>query len=59
MRKEIYITAALAGASVYVLLPASVEFDIRAIAGLTIALLLRVAAIHYRWNLPFPKYHQD
>jgi uncharacterized membrane protein YeiH len=59
MRKEIYITAALAGAAVYVLLPAAIDFDIRAIAGLVVALLLRVSAIHYGWNLPFPRYDED
>lgn len=59
MRKEIYITAALAGAAVYVLLPASIGFDSRAVAGLLVALLLRVPAIHYGWNLPFPKYDEE
>ncbi|MEH6727671.1 MAG: trimeric intracellular cation channel family protein [Hyphomicrobiales bacterium] len=59
MRKEIYITAALTGAAVYVLLPATIDFDIRALAGLTVALLLRVSAIHYGWNLPFPKYDEE
>lgn len=59
MRKEIYITAALAGAAVYVLLPASIGFDIRALAGLSVALALRIPAIRYGWNLPFPKYDDE
>lgn len=59
MRKEIYITAALVGAAAYVLLPSSLGFDIRAIAGLTVALLLRVSAIHFGWSLPFPRYDEE
>nr|WP_306265394.1 trimeric intracellular cation channel family protein [Pararhizobium sp. IMCC3301] len=59
MRREIYITAALAGASVYILLPASLGFDVRGLAGLIVALVLRVSAIHFGWNLPFPKYKSD
>lgn len=59
MREEIYITAALVGAAVYVLLPASIGFDLRAIAGLSVAFLMRVCAIHYGWNLPFPRYDDE
>ena len=55
-RKEIYITAALAGSTVYVLLPLSMGFDIRALSGLTVALTLRLMSIKYGWSLPFPRY---
>jgi len=55
-RKEIYVSAALVGAAVYVLLPVSAGFEVRALAGLGAALLLRLLAIHFSWTLPFPNY---
>jgi uncharacterized membrane protein YeiH len=56
-RPEIYITAGLVGAAIYVFLPASLGFDLRAIAGLVGALSLRLLAIWFGWSLPFPKYN--
>lgn len=58
-RKEIYITAALIGSTVYVLLPTNFGFDIRALSGLTAALTLRLMSIKYGWTLPFPRYQTN
>jgi uncharacterized membrane protein YeiH len=58
-RKEIYISAALAGGAVYILMPASAGFDARAIAGLVVALSLRLFAIRFKWTLPFPNYSKN
>lgn len=55
-RKEIYVSAALVGAAAYVLIPASIGFEIRALAGFSAALSLRFFAIHFSWTLPFPNY---
>ncbi len=55
-RKEIYITAGLAGGGTYILLPAALGFDVRALTGLGVGLALRLAAIWFKWTLPFPRY---
>ncbi|NKB56556.1 MAG: trimeric intracellular cation channel family protein [Alphaproteobacteria bacterium] len=55
-RKEIYITAALAGGIVYILIPEAAGFGPRAVSGLIAALSLRLLAIRYGWSLPFPNY---
>ncbi len=55
-RKEIYISTALAGAGTFILIPASFGFDLRALAGVSVALVLRLLAIRYQWLLPFPRY---
>lgn len=54
--KELYITPALVGGAVYILLPEALGFDIRAITGLFCALILRLLAIRLQWSLPFPRY---
>lgn len=54
--KELYITPALVGGAVFVVLPEAFGFDARALAGLGAALLLRVLAIRLEWALPFPRY---
>lgn len=58
-RKEIYVSAALVGAAAYVLIPAPVGFEIRALAGFSAALSLRFFAIHFSWTLPFPNYSKS
>ncbi|MGF1455628.1 MAG: trimeric intracellular cation channel family protein [Alphaproteobacteria bacterium] len=58
-RKEIYITAALAGGGTFILVPAAWGFDARAGIGLGVGLSLRLAAIWFRWVLPFPRYDTD
>jgi uncharacterized membrane protein YeiH len=55
-RKEIYITAALAGGATFILLPQNLGFDIRAICGLGVGLILRLMAMRLGWALHFPKY---
>lgn len=55
-RSEIYISAALLGAAIFVVLPESLGFNIRAISGAGAALLLRLLAIRYSWSLPYPRY---
>lgn len=57
-RREIYVSAALLGGAVFILLPAETGFDIRAICGLVAALLLRLCAIRWQWTLPFPNYRE-
>ncbi len=58
-RKEIYVTAALVGAGIYIGAPktlkiASVDFGM--VAGLAGAFALRIVAIRKGWSLPFPRY---
>lgn len=55
LKQEIYITAALLGAAVFVSLNAlGMSRDISAIAGFIAAFLLRAAAL--TWNLSLPRY---
>ncbi len=54
--KELYITPALMGGAIYILLPASLGFDLRAISGLVAALVLRLLAMKRGWSMPFPRY---
>ena len=56
--KELYITPALVGGAVLVLLPDSLGFDLSALAGGTAALALRLLAMRYRWTMPFPRYRE-
>lgn len=53
LRREIYITAALLGASVFVILQMfEVHFWPSALAGFVSAFTLRACAIHFGWSLP-------
>lgn len=54
LRQEIYITAAILGALVYVLIPPDIAFDIRLVAAVGAALGLRLIAIWRGWSLNFP-----
>ncbi|MEE4349195.1 MAG: trimeric intracellular cation channel family protein [Pacificimonas sp.] len=54
--KELYISPALLGGAVFVLLPVDLGFEVRALAGLAAALVLRFAAIMMSLTLPFPRY---
>lgn len=56
LQREIYITAGLVGAALFVLLPEALSFEIRALAGIALAFGLRLLAIVYNWSLPFPRY---
>lgn len=52
-RPEIYLTAALAGAAVFVgLMRAGIDNDIALVGGFTAAFLLRAAALYWGWSLP-------
>jgi uncharacterized membrane protein YeiH len=55
-RREIYVSAALLGGAVFILLPAETGFDMRAVAGLVAGLILRLCAIRWGWSFPFPHY---
>lgn len=56
MRREIYISAALAGACTFVLLEAlNVPTIYSVLAGSSIAFLIRGGALHYGWVLPAHK----
>lgn len=55
LRQEIYISAAILGALVYVLIPPDIAFDVRLIASVGAALSLRLVAIWRGWSLNFPK----
>ncbi|MFD0916450.1 trimeric intracellular cation channel family protein [Pseudahrensia aquimaris] len=59
LQEEIYITAALAGAALYIILPQSIGFELRASAGFVFAFALRMLAIRYNWSLPFPRYDDE
>ena len=53
LRKEIYVTAALAGASAYVALVAlGVANALATAAGFALCFAIRALALHYRWSLP-------
>jgi len=54
--KELYITPALLGGAIFILLPTSIGFDLRALSGLLAALTLRLLAMNLSWSMPFPKY---
>ncbi len=54
--KELYITRALLGGAIFILLPITIGFDLRALSGLFMALAVRLSAIKLGWSLPFPKY---
>ena len=56
LRKEVYVTAAIAGAIVFVgLVGLKVPKDIAAIAGFATCLSIRALALHYGWSLPVYK----
>ena len=53
LRKEIYVTAALAGATMFVgLLGLRVPGIIAAVAGFTTCFMIRALALHFGWSLP-------
>jgi uncharacterized membrane protein YeiH len=53
LRREVYVTAALTGAAVFVgLNGAGLPRDPAAVAGILTAFTIRGLAIHYRWSLP-------
>jgi uncharacterized membrane protein YeiH len=53
LRKEIYVTAALAGAMVFVgLIALNVPRDIAAVAGFAACFVIRALALIYGWSLP-------
>jgi uncharacterized membrane protein YeiH len=52
-RKEIYATACLAGAALYVLLDHfKVNADISAFSGIITVIVIRLLAVNYGWSLP-------
>ncbi|MGB7405995.1 MAG: trimeric intracellular cation channel family protein [Pacificimonas sp.] len=54
--KEIYVSAALLGAAVYLVVPEALGFGPRVCAGVGAALILRLLSLRYAWTLPFPRY---
>lgn len=56
LRKEIYVSAALLGAFVFIAIPEGFGFDVRALLGLAAGLGLRLCAIWLEWTMPFPRY---
>lgn len=54
--KELYITPALLGGAIFILLPTSLGFDLRAVSGLLAALTLRLLAMKLNWSMSFPKH---
>ena len=56
LRSEIYVTAALAGAAVYVgLLVLPLSRDVTAVAGFATCFVIRALALTYGWSLPVYK----
>lgn len=58
-RREIYVTATLLGAAVFVVLPQSWHFGLRALPGIAAALATRLLALHFNWSLPLPRYRDE
>jgi uncharacterized membrane protein YeiH len=53
LRKEIYVTAALAGAAVFVVLgELGARGTYAAVAGFAVCFAIRALALHYHWSLP-------
>lgn len=52
---ELYITPALVGAGVYVVMPAAAGPEWRVAAGAATALILRLLAVRLNWVIPFPR----
>ena len=53
LRKHIYAVAAIAGSGAFYLLErSSVHGTAAALSGMTVTVVLRLLARHYRWNLP-------
>jgi uncharacterized membrane protein YeiH len=53
LRKEIYVTAALAGATAFVgLVSLGFGGPLAAVAGFAVCFAIRALALHYRWSLP-------
>jgi uncharacterized membrane protein YeiH len=53
LRHEIYATAAMAGAGVFVIIDAlAIDEQIAMTAGVLMTLMLRLAAIRWKWSLP-------
>jgi uncharacterized membrane protein YeiH len=60
LRKEIYVTAALAGAFAYVALAAvSVPKAAAAIVGFVACFVIRALSLHYGWSLPVYRERED
>ncbi len=58
--KEIYISAALLGGTIYVLMPdAWLGHDIKTIIAMVCAIALRMLAMNRSWVLKFPTYPED
>jgi uncharacterized membrane protein YeiH len=55
LRREVYATAALAGALTFLLALNIMPRDPAVISGFTIALVLRMLALRYSWSLPVHK----
>lgn len=55
-QKEIYVSAALLGAFVFIATPQTLGFEVRALLGLGAGLMLRLCAIWFDWRMPFPRY---
>jgi uncharacterized membrane protein YeiH len=51
-RGQIYATAAIAGASLYLLLQAVFDRTVAALGGMACIAILRVGAIAWNWSLP-------
>jgi uncharacterized membrane protein YeiH len=53
LRKEVYVTAALAGSVVFVVLAmTSLPAAVTAISGFAVCFAVRALALHYRWSFP-------
>ena len=55
-RGGVYVTAALLGALVFIILPDGLGIEIRSLIAAAAALVLRLVAIRKDWSLPFPRY---
>ena len=59
LRKHIYAVASLAGALADVLLMHILPAEIAMLAGFVLVVLIRLAAAHYKWNLPHIDLDED
>jgi uncharacterized membrane protein YeiH len=59
LQKQIYASASIAGAIIYVILQRYINGSVAMIIGAAVIVLIRIIAVKYRWNLPVATYPQE
>lgn len=55
-QKDIYVSAALLGGAVFMIIPEYAGLEVRTLAGIFAGVTLRILAFQRNWSLPFPRY---